>query len=61
MNIVVLHYHLNHGGVTQVIVNQLRALGGSGPLQGQHRQPHFELLQRHGYFSQRKARAKVSL
>ena len=26
MNIVVLHYHLNHGGVTQVIVNQLRAL-----------------------------------
>lgn len=26
MNIVFAHYHLNHGGVTQVIVNQLRAL-----------------------------------
>jgi len=26
MNIVMLHYHLNHGGVTQVMANQLRAL-----------------------------------
>ncbi len=26
MNIVILHYHLNRGGVTQVIVNHLRAL-----------------------------------
>ena len=26
MNIVFLHYHLNHGGVTRVIANQIRAL-----------------------------------
>lgn len=26
MNVAVLHYHLNHGGVTQVIANHLRAL-----------------------------------
>ncbi len=26
MNVAILHYHLNHGGVTQVIANQLRAL-----------------------------------
>ena len=31
MNIVVLHYHLNHGGVTQVIANQLRARSGLLP------------------------------
>ena len=27
MQLAILHYHLNHGGVTQVIVNHLRALG----------------------------------
>ena len=26
MNVAIVHYHLNHGGVTQVIANQLRAL-----------------------------------
>lgn len=26
MNVVYLHYHLNHGGVTRVIANQIRAL-----------------------------------
>ena len=30
MNIAIVHYHLNHGGVTQVIANQLRALDGAG-------------------------------
>ncbi len=27
MHLAILHYHLNHGGVTQVIANHLRALG----------------------------------
>ena len=26
MNLAIIHYHLNRGGVTQVIINQLRAL-----------------------------------
>ncbi len=29
MHLAIVHYHLNHGGVTQVIVNHLRALGRS--------------------------------
>lgn len=29
MNIAILHYHLNRGGVTQVIANQLRALAAA--------------------------------
>ena len=31
MQVAIVHYHLNRGGVTQVIVNQLRALACAVP------------------------------
>ena len=37
MNVAILHYHFNRGGVTQVVLNQLRAIDERGPHANQFR------------------------